>query len=192
MQKRVNPFRTTVYGGLIFLIPFVVVIVVGGKAFGVMRAIAQPVARWLGAERIGVIALIDLLALVLLLVVCYLAGRVATSSRGMALYQAFDEKLLNLFPRYGFVKSMTEGLGEGAQTQTFKAALVRFDDQSQLAFEVERCSQGVVVYLPGSPDPWSGAIALVEPDRVQLLDTDIKTAVKCLRVAGRGATALLT
>jgi len=184
--KKTNPFRTTALGGAIFLIPFVVVLLVIGKAFTLTRTAAGPIAEAIGIDRVGAFALIDLLAALLLLGVCWLAGHLATSQRARTLYEAFDDKLLNLFPRYGFVKSMTESLVADKDETTLPVVLVRFDDQSQLAFEVERLKTHVVVFLPGSPDPWSGAVSLVTPDRVQPLDVDFKTAVKSIRLLGRG------
>lgn len=192
MKKKPNAFRTTVLGGLIFLVPFVVVLLILGKAFAITRAAAAPIAGAIGIDHVGAFALIDLLAVLLLVGVCWLAGHLATSRRGRALYEAFDEKLLNLFPRYGFVKSMTESLAAGKDQVTLPVVLVRFDDQSQLGFEVERSDVQVVVFLPGSPDPWSGAVSLVSPDRVQRLDVDFKTAVKSIRLLGRGAGRFAT
>jgi uncharacterized membrane protein len=187
MNKKPNAFRTTVLGGLIFLVPFVVVLLILGKAFAITRTMAAPIAEAIGVDHVGAFALIDMLAVLLLIGVCWLAGHLATSRRGRALYEAFDEKLLNLFPRYGFVKSMTESLASNKGEATLPVVLVRFDDQSQLAFEVERTAGGVVVFLPGSPDPWSGTVSLVTPDRVKRLDVEFKTAVKSIRLLGRGA-----
>lgn len=187
MKKQPNAFRTTALGGLIFMVPFVVVLLILGKAFALTRTAAAPIAGAIGVDRVGAFALIDLLAVLLLVGLCWLAGHLATSRRGRALYETFDEKLLNLFPRYGFVKSMTESLAAGQDQATLPVVLVRFDDQSQLGFEVERSEVQVVVFLPGSPDPWSGAVSLVSPDRVQRLDVDFKTAVKSVRLLGRGA-----
>jgi uncharacterized membrane protein len=186
MSKRSNPFRTTVLGGLIFLVPFVVVMLVVGKALAVTRSFATPIAQAIGFERIGGVALVDVLAALLLIGICWLAGLVATSHRGRALHERLDKKLLDLFPRYGFVKSMTESLAGDGKQATLPVVLVRFDDQSQVAFEVERTDTQVVVFLPGSPDPWSGAVSRVTPDRVQRLDVDFQTAVKSIRLLGRG------
>jgi uncharacterized membrane protein len=191
MSKRSNPFRTTALGGLIFLVPFVVVVLVVGKALAVTKSFATPIAQAIGFERIAGVALVDVLAALLLVGICWLAGLVAMSHRGRALHAGLDEKLLNLFPRYGFVKSMTESLAGDGKQATLPVVVVRFDDQSQVAFEVERTDTQVVVFLPGSPDPWSGAVSLVTPDRVQELDVDFKTAVKSIRLLGRGTGRFL-
>ena len=60
------------------------------------------------------------------------------------------------------------------------------------AFEVERDDQGLVtLYISGSPDPWSGVVAHVTEDRVEVLDTNFNAVIQSLRKAARGASALL-
>jgi uncharacterized membrane protein len=80
---------------------------------------------------------------------------------------------------------MTESIGS-SQESTLKPVLVRFDDLSQVAFEVESHEDdSVTVYLPGCPDPWSGSLVNMTKDRVERLDTDFVTVVKRLRTVGK-------
>jgi uncharacterized membrane protein len=191
MKKQPNRIKTTILGGLIFLIPFGLIIAVAGKVYMVMRSIALPITNAIGIDHIGAVAFIDLVTLFVTLGICYLAGLVATSDRGRRLYRSFDEKLLNIFPRYGFIKSLTHSLGGDETQAAMKPVLVHFDDQSQIAFEVDRDEQWVVLYLPGSPDPWSGTVSFCTPERVQPLAAEFSSTVRCLKVAGRGSLPLL-
>ncbi len=49
----------------------------------------------------------------------------------------------------------------------------------------------VVVYVPGAPDPWSGAVFVMTADRVEPLEASMPAAVKNIRALGRGTTRLL-
>ncbi|MGB2335808.1 MAG: hypothetical protein ACPH5V_00745, partial [Alcanivorax sp.] len=63
---------------------------------------------------------------------------------------------------------------------------VRFDDYSQLCFEVGRADDGeVTIYLPGAPDPWSGSLIQVTADRVERLTMSMPQAVSYIRNLGR-------
>lgn len=190
MSSRSNPIRTTMIGGLLFLVPFVIVVLLVGKALQIMRMVATPLAERLGVERIGMVAAIDIVAIALMLGLCYIAGRIATSERGRRVYHVLDQRLLDIWPRYGLVKAMASGVAK-ERTERIRPVLVRFDDLAQLAFEVERDATRVVVYLPGSPDPWSGSVAYVEADRVTPLAGDVHAMLKTLRGAGRGALEVL-
>ena len=74
-----------------------------------------------------------------------------------------------------------------------KPVLVRFDDQFQIGFEVDRAADGLVaVYLPGSPDPRSGALSYVTGDRIQPVNAGFKTVVKICKNLGLGSTVMLS
>lgn len=183
--------KTMIVGGLIFLIPFGVVLLAFGKVFSVSMSLAEPLADRIHVEKVAGVALVEILAVVIILAACLLAGIAANSAAGQRLYRKLDELLLTLIPRYAFVKSMTDSIG-GRDATVLQPVLVRFDDLAQIAFEVERGPGDLVaVYLPGSPDPWSGSVAHVTPDRVDPLGGDFASVVKSLRKVGRGSIALL-
>ena len=70
--------------------------------------------------------------------------------------------------------------------------LVSFDDQQTLAMEVERLADGrVVVFLPGAPDPWSGNVVLVGPERVSAIPAELGALNRTLKGLGRGTGRLL-
>ena len=70
--------------------------------------------------------------------------------------------------------------------------LVRFDDQLQLGFEVDRMNEAVcVVFLPGAPDARSGAICYVETERLTAIDADFTDITRTCKMLGRGSEALL-
>ena len=184
--------KTMILGGLIFLVPFAVGLLVLGKAYRVAMRLAEPLDGLIPIEAIGGVALANILAVAIIVLACFLAGLVATRTWGQRLYKKFDDILLNLIPRYGFIKSMTENLG-GEHESTLRPVLVRFDDLSQIGFEVERGPGDLVtVYLPGSPDPWSGSVAQITSDRVDALAADFTAVVQSLRKIGRGSSALLS
>ena len=178
-------------GGVLFLIPFAVALLLFGKVFGFSLRLAKPLAERMPIDAVAGVALAEIVAVLLILLACLAAGLTALSAPGQRIHRKLDEWLLNLIPRYAFVKSMAGSLGSSNET-VLSAVLVRFDDLAQIAFEVERGPGDLVtVYLPGSPDPWSGAVAHVTSDRVEPLSGDFAAAVKCLRNVGKGATTII-
>jgi uncharacterized membrane protein len=190
MAKRTGVLKKTILGGVIFLIPFVILLAVAGKAYAVMEKVAAPIAKAIGIERIGAVAVINIVTVLAIVAVCYVAGLLATSNVGKRAYRRIDERMLDIFPRYGFAKSMAAGMHD-EQISAMKVVLVSFDDQAQVGFEVERSDERVVVFLPGSPDPWSGVVSLVTPDRVKPLQVDFTKAVRAMKLTGRGALKML-
>jgi len=185
--------KTTVIGGIVFLVPFIVVIFILGKAFLFMRGIAQPLTAALPSiDTAGEIFLVDLLAVALVLAVCFVAGLAARAAAAGRLVKALEARVLSRVPFYHFVKGMTESVVEAESDTAMRSVLVRLDDYSQLAFEVERLPSGeVVVFLPGAPNPWSGAVCIVAAERVTPLEAPMLAAVQNIKHLGKGSAKLL-
>ena len=188
-----NFFKTTVIGGLIFLIPIVVLSVILGKALKIMMVFAEPLDKLIPIESIGGVALVNILTVLCLLAGCFFAGIAAKSKLGKTTFDMIDAKLLLFIPGYTYVKSMTSAfVDEEASGKVLKPIVAILDDQSQLAFEVERTDDGqVVVFLPGTPDPRSGNVVYLNSDRVKPLDIEFGEVTRSLRIYGRGSGVML-
>ena len=88
---------------------------------------------------------------------------------------------------------MADSIGGDQAKAEMKPVIARFDDSLRMGFETERNEEtGLVsVYLPGSPDPWAGHVALLKIDRVDSLGADFGEAVATCEQLGRGSITLL-
>ncbi|MCC7326274.1 MAG: hypothetical protein IT521_05670 [Burkholderiales bacterium] len=192
MTLPLKPLKTTLIGGLVFLLPLIVVLTVVGQGVALVAGFATALASHFPQREIGGVAVASLVALALVLLLCYGAGLLARAAVGRALSESFENRLHALYPRYTVIKAMTQGLGVAAAHNGPRTVLVSFDDLQQVAMEVERLADGrVVVFLPGAPDPWSGSVVLVAAERVAALSFDLAALSRSLKGLGRGSAALL-
>jgi uncharacterized membrane protein len=182
-------FKTTALGGILFLIPVIILIAVFSKAHQIIGKIAAPVLAIVPVERVVGIVVLDLLALALLLLICFFAGLAAKTPRAGRLIASLESEFLSQVPGYELAKTkLTTQLRFEKDAAT--TVLVRFDDQLQIGFEVERIAGGkVVVYLPGAPDPWSGAVTIVTDDRITRLDSKQLDTLSVFKQLGEGTSA---
>ncbi len=180
--------KTTVIGGAIFLVPIVILVGILGKAYGFMLKVAKPLSGVIPEGTLGGVAAINVVAVLLIAFVCFIAGVIARGSLAKKVYAALDEKLMAI-PGYTFVKGVTDSMKTSEESaKTFVPVLVRFDDNTQIGFEVERLDDGnVVIYLPGAPNPWSGSVVYFEADRVTSLGITAVEALGSIRKLGRGS-----
>lgn len=184
--------KTTVLGGIFFIVPVVIFIAIIGKALAITNKIAKPLAEQLVVDSIGDVAVVHLIALVILVFVCFVAGLAAKTSIARKLVQSLETNVLDKIPAYELLKAKTQSALTPEETEGLRPVITRFDDSWQLALEIERFADGkVVVFLPGSPDPWSGSVCVVTADRVTSLDATVKTATKLMKRLGRGSTKAL-
>ena len=72
--------KTTVLGGILFLVPILIFIAVIGKALELTNKIATPLAQSLPVDSIGDLALVQILAVAILIAFCFLAGLAARTT----------------------------------------------------------------------------------------------------------------
>lgn len=184
--------RTTVLGGVAFLIPVVVVGVVVGQAIGWIRKLTDPIVVRLPDPWVDHVFLTSAAAVLVLVFVCFLAGLVARTHAAQRLVHRLENRILTRIPFYTVFKTRAEALLQAEQVGTLKPVVLRLDDAFQLAFEVERVEGGhVAVFVPGAPDPWAGDLLVVEADRVSALDLGVPIVERLCHRLGQGAEEAL-
>lgn len=139
MNNRLSFIKTTIVGGLVFLIPAVIVVVVAGKVIGALRVLAKALAPLFGIETFAGGFVVDLLALAVTLLLCFVAGLLARRASATRMRQKLDTTLLNSFPGYAFIKGFTDNLRRTEEMAgSFVPVAVQFDDYVQIAFETHR------------------------------------------------------
>jgi uncharacterized membrane protein len=184
--------KTTILGGLLFLIPIVFIGVIIGKALEITNKLSAPLAGLFPIDSIGGIAVAQLLTLVILVLICFLAGLAARTALAGRFVRFLETNVLEKMPAYTLLKSKAESVLRPEDMRGMCPVLGRFDDSWQLVFEIERIAGGkVVVFLPGAPDPWSGSVCVMNEDRITPLDLTVKSAADIMKRLGKGSTGVL-
>lgn len=193
MKAIASLVKSTAIGGVVFLLPLVLAVVVFGKAFSIIKTVSAPLANLISAERVAGYAVADLMALTVLLVVTLLAGLLARSPVFDNFYRKIDAVILQVIPGYSYIKGMTGSLSDSDAEQSLKPVAAIQDDNFVIGYEVERITDGwVAVYLPGAPDARSGSVAYFTEDRIVPLDTDFAGVASCLKTLGRGSEKIIS
>lgn len=179
---------STIIGGLVFVIPFIIIVALLLKAIQFMMIVAVPIDSFIPADRIGGVALTNLLAILLVILICFLAGLAAKSIYSKGLDQSIDSRLKLMLPGYAFIRWFAGSLDKDSANEYLVPVIAKFDDSAQLGFEVERLENGIVViYLPGAPNPWSGNIVYMTDDRVEKLNLKFSSVSRTIQRIGIGS-----
>ena len=180
--------KTTIIGGVLFLAPLAVVLILAAKLMQVSKELIAPLSKIIPVDKLyGAIAL-EALAIAVILLACYLAGLVALKTRFGKRLNRVDGFLTDVIPGYAVFKGTVSGVARHEDPEKLMTpVLVRFDDYEQIAFEIEAQDKASVVFLPGSPSAWSGSTIIVDRARVRPLGLRVHQTVKLLRVLGRGS-----
>lgn len=193
LGNRLGFLRTTAIGGVLFLLPFGVLVGLLVYVFqGVVAAHAH-LKPWIPFDSATGIALLFCLAILVLLATCFLAGLLGRRAIGIHFSQTMESHLLKVFPKYGIYKDLLAGkFGGNENLPSLTPVLVKKEDHQFLAFQADRLANGlVVVYFPGSPDTWYGTLALVPSEKVQAIDVSFLEVIGICERLGRNSSSLL-
>jgi uncharacterized membrane protein len=193
MKPALEFAKTTIIGGLLFLFPLVAVAIIIAKAFELMRAVATPIEKFIPFQHIGGVALIDVGAVLGIVAICVAGGAFARLHHARWFISFIEAKLLILVPKYTVLKAQLSGVLNADDTfSQLKPVLVRLDDAWQVALAHDGgTSELRTVFLPGSPDPWSGSVLHISAERIFPLDMDIRSVIQMLQRIGRDSGAVL-
>lgn len=173
-----NFIKTTVVGGLVFLVPLAVLSVVLSKVFGVMVAIAKPMADRMLIDSIGGVAIVNLIAVLIILLIYFVAGLIARTRLARKFAESIENRILQKVPGYSLIRGMTSSLAP-EKTVHMRAVLVSLGYSSQVGLETDRTKDGnVTVYFPGSPNAWSGELHVVKSEQITPVDRPVMAVIE--------------
>ncbi|UXP30809.1 DUF502 domain-containing protein [Reichenbachiella agarivorans] len=184
--------KTTLIGGFLLIVPFGVLIFLFEKALVIFRVIVAPISNQIPIEHIGGITLNRIIAFLLLLFLCFVAGLLARSRRISKKKTWLEQKLQSIIPGYSLIKGMTETLAGLESDNMNEVVLVDMEETWQVGFLMDRIDDEIsTVFLPGAPSPLSGSVVLVKNERLRKLDITEVNAMKISKKLGQGSRKIL-
>jgi len=184
--------KATIVGGLLFMVPIILMLLVLKQAVGMVRKAVTPVAVHFPYHTIAGVSVTTILAAVLIVVVSFLLGLVAQTAAGRRVREWLEWTVLGKMPGYAILKGMLQGSTGLEHEDGVRVVLARLEDAWQIAFLVETHADGqCVVFVPGAPSPTSGSIYFLPEDRVRPTDIPMAKALSTIRHMGAGSEELL-
>jgi uncharacterized membrane protein len=173
--------------GLLTVVPIYLAVLLLLKAMATVAKLVRPATmllpEWLPAEQ--------LLSLLLVLVICFLIGVAVLTKLGGAGRQWIEKTVLERIPGYALIRSLTQQLAGDTREKAWKPALVEIEDALVPAFIIEEFDDGrYTVFVPSIPTPLAGAIYILEPNRVHVVDVPLTQALQVVSRWGSGAKNL--
>jgi uncharacterized membrane protein len=154
--------KATVIGGVLFLLPATVVLLILSHAMRLAGKVAVPVSHSLQLDSLGNLAgasAATVIAVIVLIVVSFSAGLIARTEFGTRMANRLENSILGGLPQYQMIKSMAEGLAHVETVEGVKPVLISIEDGWQFGYLLEEVGNGWVgVFLPQAPTLMSGNI----------------------------------
>lgn len=192
MQAVVAFVRTTLVGGVLFLVPVVLAALILREAAQFAMRILRPFTRLAPSDTVAGIAIIELLAVAALIALCFLAGLIAGTKAGRALGHRLEYAILRRIPGFMFLRIVMASMVGMETNSGLSVALASIEDAWVLSFVIERHPGGLAtVFVPSAPTPAAGSIYYLPEDRIRPLDVPVSAAMACISRLGVGSIDLL-
>ncbi len=142
MKSIATFLRATISGGILFLLPVVLVIMMLGKAHQIMVKISGPLANLLPDRLMGLDGSM-ILAMILLVFICFFAGLLIRSKRVKQQMGRLEDTLFVYIPGYLLLKSIAADTVGESEATALKPVVVKDGDAWKIGFLVEEKSRAV-------------------------------------------------
>ena len=188
MNKFFDSFTSTLGAGILAVAPVYLGVLLLMKAMQSLGAVVHPIAEllpdWLPAER--------LLSLLVVLAICFVIGYLLRTAAGHAVRERLEHAIFEKLPGYTLFRSLTLRLAGQSEDTTWKPALAEIEEALVPAFIIEELADGrYTVFGPSVPTPLAGAVYVLTPERVHLVNLSFTRAIRTVSRWGAGCQEMV-
>lgn len=186
--------RTTFFGGVLVIMPVVVLIVVLGWLFNFVSDLIRPITDIIIQTAQLHYIFSSIIAITLILLVCFIVGLLIRTRFGNFTYRFLEDNFLKRIPFYKIIKETVIQLFGNQKTLFSAVALVNLYGNGNLvtAFVTDEHDNGYcTVFVPSGPAPTAGFVYHVKNEFVQKVDYPMDQAMRLIISLGSGSRALM-
>lgn len=198
LTRTKNFFKTTLLGGVIVILPAIILILAFKWLFGVVGNAIEPLTDLVVKELPTPQQYNDPIATVIVLSViifgCFFFGLFVRTKLGQMIYSGFENSLLSKAPGYRMIKETVNQFFGKKKSPFSSVALVHLFDNDTLvtAFITDHHDNGMVtVFVPTGPNPTSGFIYHVKEECVHPVAVPVEEAMRSVISCGAGSDKLI-
>ena len=194
MGKLKSFIATSLLGGVMVVLPVVILLGAFGWAFNFVTNLIQPLTDLIVAKSDILEILADFLVIWIILTTCFFIGFAVRTRFGKFIYSSIEQRLLKVAPGYNLIKDTVLQI-LGTQRSPFSSvvlAQVFENDILVTAFVTDEHADGsCTIFVPNGPNPTSGNIFHLKAKYVHRVDVSVEDAMRSIISCGAGSSKLI-
>ncbi len=158
------------------------------KTISFLYNLSKPITARLPFENVGGVGVNTLMSIILLLLICFLAGIFMRTKLAKKVIQWLEDRVLVYIPGYSYLRARSTDLFSQEKTDNWKPASIFVDDNEVICFVIDETQDYCSIFLPSAPSPSSGSIVVREKTKVTFLPINMSEAVSMIKQFGKGAS----
>jgi uncharacterized membrane protein len=186
MKSIIVFLRATISGGILFLLPVVLIIMMLGHAHQIMVKISGPLANLLPDRLFGLDGSM-ILAIILLVLICFFAGLLIRSKRVQQGMGRLEDSLFVYIPGYLLLKSIAADTVGEKEASALRPVMVKDGDAWKIGFLVEEKAGLCTVFVADAPRHDAGEVLIFPSELVKQINVPNNKVIQSLKNYGKGA-----
>jgi uncharacterized membrane protein len=192
MKNTIDFIKSMVIGGIVFIIPLIILIIIIEKTFSLSKIIVTPIVKFLAAKEIMGFAADIVLAVGIILFFLFIVGIISRTSAAKNTMSRLEDKLLSRLPMYPQIKQASGSILKLEGNNSLKTVLVEAEGGKRLAFMVNKLDNNQsIIFLPDAPNPWSGSIVFIDNQKYKEINLTFNNAMQILTSMGTSSNDIL-
>ena len=186
--------KTTLVGGLLVVLPVGILVYIFNWVFYLLLTGVAPLVVLVLGEEARHDTIAQIMAVVIILTVCFLIGLVLRTSFGHWVHAGVEDKLLSRAPGYTVIKETLLQFMGSKKSPFSSVAMVRpFGGDTWVSgFLTDEHDGGLfTVFVPTGPNPTSGNIYHLEGQHVCPVDVPVEQVMRSIISCGAGSGAMI-
>lgn len=194
-MTRIRNFIYNIFiGGLIVLLPVIIIFNIGQWLFNIFQHNTQPLTSYLAVTFSIKEPTALILSLIAIFILFSVIGMIVRTQIGGGVFQFFERITLFRIPGYKTIKDIT-GQITGKNKGLFrKVALIKVGNTgvSATGFIVDELDENhSTVFIPCGPNPTTGFILHMDNENISEINVSVETAMKTVIACGAGSTQFI-
>lgn len=188
MKQSLDFVKTTAIGGLVVIVPLAILLFVTAQILFVAIGAIRTIAPLLPFDFLENPVVVSLLAIAIIIGLCFFTGLALRTATGAGLQQRLDKFLERKVPLYGVIRSITQRFAGMEDEQLTPAEIdLHGNGTGVLGFIMERLGDGrYCVFVPDVPLLTVGRMFVVNETQIRRLPGSMHTAAEAVTQWGVG------
>ena len=177
-----------ILSGFIFLLlPLTLMVFVLKEAISLVKILIRPLQRVLPEGHILGIGMLTLISLLLIVLICYVAGALEENKMIRSIIQKLEDHVLVFIPGYSMLINRAGDIV--SDSEDLRVVLSNEDNEWRPGIEVDRNENGFsTIFYPGPPAGRTGFLKIVHNSKFKVLEISISELMKVVRKYGKGSS----
>lgn len=189
LQKLTRFIATTVLGGVVVVLPAVILFLLVRLVFRSIVPILEPVGHLFELQDYVQKWMVDILSLALVITGFFLLGLMVRTRFGSRFFDRIEQQYLYKIPLYSILRETIRQFTGSSKTPFSQVVLVDVFNSStkMLGFITEELANDeLAVFVPTGPNPTNGFIFILPRDKVELVNIRTEDAMRIVIGLGVG------